>query len=121
VSPGEHSPPRSPTFSNSPDYSQSDRANNGEGSRSESLPDFVRLLEEATAKVELAKTETAEAERVLDDLQRRYHHLRSRVIYVEGELAVYQRLAPVHYNPPQAPPLTYRVLVAPPPPPPRRF
>lgn len=81
----------------------------------------MRLLEEATAKVELAKTETAEAERALAALEGNYHRLKSRVIYVEGELAVYQRLAPVHYNPPPVPPPTYRILVAPPPPPQRYY
>jgi hypothetical protein len=111
-------PPRSPSFGvSSPDYTPS------EFDRSRSLsapPDYEHLLNEATAFVELAKTKAEEADQKFEQLSAKYYQLKNRVIYLEGELAVYRRFASAgRIEPPVSLP-TYRVIVAPPPPPPRR-
>jgi hypothetical protein len=91
---GEHSPPRSPTFAtDSPDYTPSDAEFDGDRARSRSpTPDYDQRLTEARTVVDLAESKTNEANKALEDLRYRYGRLRSRVIYLEGEIAVYQRL-----------------------------
>jgi hypothetical protein len=117
---GDRTPPKSPTFApSSPDYTPSDEEFSGERSRSESPElDYERLLEQSRTFVELAETRTAEVNGTLKDLRYKYGRLRSRVIYLEGELAVYQRFASVQRQQLTTAPGSFSFIT--PPPPPRR-
>jgi hypothetical protein len=68
--------------------------------------------------VQLAETKTLEANKALEDFCVKYRSLRNRVLYLEGELAVYRRFATINNYQPSPP--TCRVIVAAPPPPPPR-
>jgi hypothetical protein len=117
---GAFSPPPSPDFGacspDSPEWKSSEEP--GKSSRSQSEPDWERLLEEAQYDVQLAETKTLEANKALEDFCVKYRSLRNRVLYLEGELAVYRRFATINNYQPSPP--TCRVIVAAPPPPPPR-
>jgi hypothetical protein len=119
---GDSTPPRSPTFApESPDYTPSEADFSGKRSRSESPElDYEHLLEQSRTFVELAETKTAQANDALKNLRFKYGRLRSRVIYLEGELAVYQRFASIHRHQLTTPPPSFSFLNTPPPPPPPR-
>jgi hypothetical protein len=105
--------PSSPTFfTDSPDYYPSEESR--ERSRSRSASPHREL--KAALLQEEAKTE--EVTRDLKDLRVRYERLRHRVIYLEGELAVYKRFAVIHSHEFKTP--LPQFTYPPPPPPPRR-
>jgi hypothetical protein len=115
-------PPPSPDFGyNSPDYSPEWKSSDEleERSSSQSPPDWERLLEEAQYDVQLAETKTLEAKQALEDICTRYRSLRSRVLYLEGKLAVYKSLALINSYPAPSGPTCRVIVAAPPPPPPR--
>jgi hypothetical protein len=113
-------PPPSPHFGaaspDSPEWRSSEELE--ERSPSQSTPDWERLLEEAQYDMQIAETKTQEADQALAEFCVKYRNLRNRVIYLEGELAVYRRFASINSCLPLSGPC--RVIVAPPPPPPRR-
>jgi hypothetical protein len=121
------SAPKSPTFSpDSPDYYPSEEENGAEQSElAAQNAEYEQLFEESQVALAKAESKTAEVVQTLEALRYQHGRLRSRVIYLEGELAVYQRFASIdciesrqRANLPNPP--TYRVIVAPPPPPPPR-
>jgi hypothetical protein len=112
---------RSPSSPVSPDYYPSEEEQVRERSRSRSPPtDHERQLEEAVASLFQAQTETTQLTKNLEELRVRFGRLRSRVIYLEGELAVYKRFAVIHSQEPKLPPPPQFFYPPPPPPPPRR-
>jgi hypothetical protein len=127
---GELTPPPSPVYSaaaaygcvvkvahrdpppESPDYYPSD-ASGRYRSRSNSPR---RQLEEAQGELLTAHAKTAQASLNFKQIRERACYLKSRVIYLEGELAAYKRLVTDHCNP-RKPQFSFY----PPPPPPPRF
>jgi hypothetical protein len=117
--------PKSPTFEvDSPDYYPSGEEDNGDRSRPQSPVDYERLFEETQVALDKSEAKVAEVVQTLEALRFQHGRLRSRVIYLEGELAVYKRFASIDRTQSTFPGYqqqpTCRVIVAPPPPPPRR-
>lgn len=111
--------PKSPVFATASDYYPSEE----EDTDHQDVPciDYGQLFEDSQVALANAESKTAEVVQTLEALRYQHGRLRSRVIYLEGELAVYQRFASIDRIQTTLPnPPTYRVIVAPPPPPPRR-
>ena len=113
------SPPPSPSF-HSPDYYPYSEGGPKECSRSSSPHKDVlltRLVDDTREELRSTKAELTDTQSLLGDVKAKFGRLRSRVIYLEGELAVYKRFAVIHSQEFKAPIPQFHY---PPPPPPRR-
>jgi hypothetical protein len=112
-------PPPSPTFDplgiQSPDYypySESDH-------KSEPLRDTE--LEETQEDLFNTKAELVAVNDEFADVKRKFEKLRTRLVYLEGELSVYRRFAVIHSREYQAPTPQFSFPPPPPPPPPTQY
>jgi len=115
-------PPKSPNFENkppeSPDYYPSGAEDAVSPRSRDRSPNREQELQQVRSNLLEAQSVALLAGRNLESLKTKFSRLRSRVIYLEGELAVYKRFAAIpgrgRYPPNQFP------SYPPPPPPPRR-
>ena len=115
---GRVTPPPSPEFGNSPDYYPS------ESSSPQPVTPYREELEETKADLTVAEAQVTHVTKNLEDLRVRFSRVHQRVIYLEGELAVYRRFAVITNHTKSVPdqrPVQFLGYAYPPPPPlPRR-
>jgi hypothetical protein len=115
-------PPPSPRFDQEldgpQDYSPTTDGESQSQGRSRSRSRSPSSERRLKAALRTEQTKSAEVFQTLSDLRYKFGRLRSRVIYLEGELAVYKRFAVIDNCANKPTPSLY---VYPPPPPPPRW